>query len=500
MDDSSPERALQRALWPRALVAGAVLGALCFAGASLVLFQVEGLRVGTVGVLATIAVALAAGMWAAAPVAASDADPPLRERWMGAGLATALAGAFATLWPLIPLLARGPLGRVLALLVLLGLPVYALGLLLPTLAAAGERWEEELEVEGQGWGAVGIVVGGTLAGFTAGVLATGLLLLPATGAAPLLLAASVLLLLPLLFPEPAAPGARESVLHEVHTPFGSLRVTEVVYPGERQPERRMYFNGEEESGELVRSGAPTLAYIAAAERWLAETRSRGGSYLFLGGGAYTLPRRVSEADAAARITVVELDPAVTAAAYRFFGVRPEHRIQTVAGDARAFLESAEAAAYDSIYLDVYAGGEALPYSLVTRNAFESMARLLRPGGSVAINLIGIPHGPEAPRFWSVVRTLAEVFPSVALYSHLGADYPERQNFLLVASRAEGADFPPRAGLFERLPPEHWRHLRDTTVFRDLGATPRAAPASGLPPGPRAEERFREPRGERSTRS
>src|SRR3546814_16632537 len=53
--------------------------------------------------------------------------------------------------------------------------------------------------------------------------------------------------------------------------------------------------------------------------------------------AYTLPRRVAERDPRAAITVVELDPEVTKAAYLYFGLRSEHGIRSVHGDARAFL-------------------------------------------------------------------------------------------------------------------------------------------------------------------
>src|SRR5690606_18701013 len=121
-----------------------------------------------------------------------------------------------------------------------------------------------------------------------------------------LLGAAAVLMAPLLRHPRMEPLAREQLLHEVDTPYHTLRVTEVVHPGDRQPERRLYLDGEEESGELVRSGAPTLAYIAAAEAWLSERSARGGEYLFLGGGAYTLPRRVAERDPSARVTVVEL--------------------------------------------------------------------------------------------------------------------------------------------------------------------------------------------------
>src|SRR3546814_6524650 len=76
--------------------------------------------------------------------------------------------------------------------------------------------------------------------------------------------------------------------------------------------------------------------------------------------AYTLPRRVAERDPRAAITVVELDPEVTKAAYLYFGLRSEHGIRSVHGDARAFLSRTDdESEFDRIYVDVYGGQESL---------------------------------------------------------------------------------------------------------------------------------------------
>lgn len=176
---------------------------------------------------------------------------------------------------------------------------------------------------------------------------------------------------------------------------------------------------------------------------------------------------MAERDPRAAIVVVELDPEVTRVAYRFFGVRRDHGIGTVHGDARAYLEHPGDREYDRIYLDVYGGREALPYPLVTQEAFAAIRRRLGPGGTAGLNLIGVTTGAESLRMWSVVHTAREIFPSVALYTHLGPDYPERQNALLALSPDPHHPFPPRAGLFQRWPQEEWPAAERATVFRDL---------------------------------
>jgi hypothetical protein len=78
------------------------------------------------------------------------------------------------------------------------------------------------------------------------------------------------------------------------------------------------------------------------------------------------------------------------------------------------------------------------------------------------------------RLWSTVRTAAEAFPHVSLYTHLGPDYPERQNFLLAAA-ADSETLPPRAGAFDRWPRESWPHPQSVGVLRDRLDAPEGAP-------------------------
>lgn len=476
-------------------LAGFALALTAFTAASLVLVRSPGLVAATGGLLAALTASVGLGLWAGAPVR-TGAAPALRGRWIGAALAAALAGAFATAWKVAetvrPDLLAGPASAILSLLLVGAIPAYTLGLLLAALTLHADTDADEPEWSG-GWGALGAVVGGTLVGVAGGAVAAVPLLAWLT-AGPLLLALAAVLVAPTWLPSTSGGvSTPERLLYQSESPFSSVRVTELVYPGERQPERRLYVNDEEQSGELVRSGAPTLGYVAAAEQWLAAAVPAGGSYLFLGGGAYTLPRRVVERDSRARVTVVELDPEVSRVASRFFGVRREHSLFTVHGDARAFLEQAAARVrdqgrdgrYNAVFVDVYAGREALPYSLITQEAFERLRTVLRPDGWLLLNVIGVAAGAEDRRLWSVVRTAAEVFPEVQVYAHLGRDFPDRQNLLLAARAEPGPPAPPRAGLFEPWPRAEWPQWNGTAIYRDLfparAPAPVPAAADGGPP-------------------
>jgi hypothetical protein len=468
MDGSRREGMGDGMLIARATLAGAALGVLAMVGGGVFLRDADGLLAAAAGVVVTTVAALAVGLWAGSPEA-TPSEPRARLRWFGAGLTTGAAGVIATLLDLVPPGASSVLVQTVALLLMVAAPVYALGLLIPSLAAVAERmhpaWLAESDDEARD--PTGLVVIPVLLGIAIGVALAAVVLIPNLGAGPVLFGTGAALILPTLTGDPAPAETDEHTVYESDTPYGSIRVVELVYPGERQPERRLFVNDEEESGELVRSGAPTLPYIAAAESWLRSTAAPADRYLFLGGGAYTLPRRVAEHDPRARITVVELDPEVTRVAYRYFGMRKGHGIGSIHGDARAFLDRAAPSSFERIYVDVYGGHEALPHSVVTAEAFDRLAETLTPDGMLTMNVIGVAAGEGAPRLWSVVRTAAEVFPAVALYVHLGRDYPDRQNFLLAASRSSDFGFPRSAGMFEPWPREEWPDEPTSTVFRDI---------------------------------
>lgn len=89
-------------------------------------------------------------------------------------------------------------------------------------------------------------------------------------------------------------------------------------------------------------------------------------------------------------------------------------------------------------------------------------------------MIGTVVGEESRQLWSVVATYAEVFPNIALYSHLGETFPDRQNLLLAVSVDREQRFPDRAGLFEIWRQESWPVVQGTTIFHDLAAPRQAA--------------------------
>jgi predicted membrane-bound spermidine synthase len=156
--------------------------------------------------------------------------------------------------------------------------------------------------------------------------------------------------------------------------------------------------------------------------------------LFIGGGGYTLPRLVDHLHESAEVDVVEIDPAVTRVARRFFGVGREAAIRTVNEDARWFaMRGGEP--YDAIFIDAF-NDLSVPYHLTTREFTAQLHRLLAPDGALVVNVIDDFRGG---RFLaSYVRTLQSLFGAqhVAILMDEAADMESsRSTFVVVASRS-----------------------------------------------------------------
>ncbi|MGA2660170.1 MAG: fused MFS/spermidine synthase [Verrucomicrobiota bacterium] len=112
-----------------------------------------------------------------------------------------------------------------------------------------------------------------------------------------------------------------------------------------------------------------------------------------------------------RVDVVEINPAVVPVAARFFDLQRD-KINLTIDDGRHFLNRCRKH-YDAVILDAFLG-DSSPSHLLTREAFESMRRVLRPGGALVINSFG-NLDPERDFFCaSLNRTLKSVFRSVRM--------------------------------------------------------------------------------------
>ncbi len=153
------------------------------------------------------------------------------------------------------------------------------------------------------------------------------------------------------------------------------------------------------------------------------------SFLFGGGGAYTLPRAVLHRDPGATVTVSEIDPAVTRLAGSELYLDPDpitiHHV-----DVRNLLGRTQARSYDVIVTDVF-HDIGIPWHLTTREFNEQVARTLKVGGLYLINVIDV--FPQNSLVQSMLRTLRGSFPHVGVWIESPPSEETRLTFVLSAS-------------------------------------------------------------------
>ncbi|GGN46945.1 spermidine synthase [Actinoplanes campanulatus] len=152
--------------------------------------------------------------------------------------------------------------------------------------------------------------------------------------------------------------------------------------------------------------------------------------LHLGGGGFTVPSYLRATRPGSEQLVLELDGGLVGLDERELGLTTGSDLRVRVGDARVGLAERPDAAYDLVVGDAF-GHLVVPWHLATREMADDIARVLRPGGVYAQNVIDYPPN----RFIRAeVATVAAAFPHVALIAPPDAIAGRRgDNFVILAS-------------------------------------------------------------------
>jgi spermidine synthase/Flp pilus assembly protein TadD len=165
------------------------------------------------------------------------------------------------------------------------------------------------------------------------------------------------------------------------------------------------------------------------------------SVLVIGGGGYVFPRYVETVWPGSQVDVVEIDPAVTEAAIKAFGLERDTSIRTFNMDARNYVDelirqqhtSGQPVRYDFIYEDAL-NDYSVPFQLTTREFNEKIAGLLARDGVYMVNLIDVYD--SGLFLGSYVNTLKQTFSNVYVISISGQRRSGRNTFVVVATQRE----------------------------------------------------------------
>ena len=375
---------------------------------------------------AAIGVALAAIALGAA-VGGRLADRVDPRRWLGPAVALGgalLLGARPTVFAVGDgFRGLGPIGTV----VLVGLAVAPSALVLSTVTPGVIKLRlRTLEETGQTVGRLSAA--GTL-GALAGTFLTGYVLLAALPTSTLLLLTGVLLVGVGLVVAVVLPRVVDAPPLVALVGLAALTASWLVVADSTCERETRYYcasvvaDPQREGGRTLMLDGLRHSYVDLedpAHLEFAYTRRIGDvlatrpagplRVLHLGLGGGSVPRHLAAVRPGSRSTVLEVDPQVPELDRERMGLVTGPDLEVVVGDARTEIREQPSGAYDVVVGDAF-GGLAVPWHLTTREMVAEVARVLKPGGVYALNVIDHPPLAFAR---AETATLLEAFDDVTL--------------------------------------------------------------------------------------
>ncbi len=222
---------------------------------------------------------------------------------------------------------------------------------------------------------------------------------------------------------------------------GALAVTDGVYEQLTVMDRvlngrtvRLLFQDRTTSSGMFLDGNASESVFPYADylRLHRLTMSEPERALFIGAGAYTLPKQLHHEYPKARIDVVDIEPDIEALAEQYFQLPITAQIRTYIEDGRMFLTNSSSS-YDVIFSDVYYTMNSVPAHVTTREFLEIAKSHLSERGLFLANIIGSNYEFPQSMLYAEIHTMHKVFPFVSVFPVESATSTRLQNFILVGS-------------------------------------------------------------------
>ena len=258
-----------------------------------------------------------------------------------------------------------------------------------------------------------------------------------------LLIIAISLFLLLFYHRTLAKDDLRQIIYQTDTLYGQLKVVDIL----NQDLRAALIDGALQS--LVHRSASydaaAMYYVKLIIQLLPTHQKGGGDALIIGLGAGEIPRFISKIGY--RSDIIEIDPRVEMMAKNYFNFTSEFG-RVIIDDGRRYIRSCTKK-YDLIFVDVASGGTQ-PWYFFTKEAFQEMAKILRPDGIIGINLIGYYQGENSKAAQSINRTLMTAYRYSKIYIPTNPDPSRLINIIFFVSNKPFPENSEREKILENL--------------------------------------------------
>ncbi|MBN2404077.1 MAG: fused MFS/spermidine synthase [Coriobacteriia bacterium] len=221
-------------------------------------------------------------------------------------------------------------------------------------------------------------------------------------------------------PDTTANSDGEAVIFRQDTQYHRITVTEA------DGVRYLRFDKSRQSGIELEDGYTSVIKYPDYMHLTLAANPDAKRVLVLGLGGGTITKRMWRDYPEMTIDSVEIDPAVSDVAGRFFGLPEDERLTTHIADARRFVQESDEL-YDIIIIDAYYA-DSLPFHLTTEEFLQEVKARLAPGGVMAYNVISSVEGERSELFRSMYRTATGVYDHLWVFPiGIGRDNAVRAN-------------------------------------------------------------------------
>lgn len=155
--------------------------------------------------------------------------------------------------------------------------------------------------------------------------------------------------------------------------------------------------------------------------------------LVIGGGAYSVPKALLQADSDVVVDVAEIEPEMFEISKRYFLVPDDPRLVNHVEDGRRFLAYSQKQ-YDVIFVDAF--HTSIPSHLTTEEFFQLSKSKLAPDGVFIMNAIGSLRDIKPSFLLSELKTFRSVYNNNHVFAVYSPSYDMTQNVMLVGYNTE----------------------------------------------------------------